>query len=192
MNAPILFALNRLIAQETWAQELLRGHGGKAVELELGTVCVNFKIDEVAARLIEQPESDKGRAPNVRIQVPWSAITQALQGQTDIGRQAQVSGEAGLARDMERLLTHLRPDLGALLAPAVGDILAHRVQQGANSFLQGVQSIGRGIYANVAEYARYEQTMLMNRAQRDEYAQALADLSRSMDALEKRLNALRK
>lgn len=180
----LLQPLNRLIRSESWARLLLQGHAGKGAELQVGPARLSFLIGEEG--LLVPLGGDV--APAVCISLPAEALGELLTGGPEaLVARARISGDAGLADALSRLLRHLRPDLGAALSPVLGRVLAHRVEQGAGKALSVLQDGAQRAAANVREYLSEGVAPVVTRSEFQQLADAGRDLSARLDRLESRL-----
>jgi ubiquinone biosynthesis protein UbiJ len=118
----IIGALNHLLAAQSWAMARLQPHAGDTIRLELGPTLIEFSV--TADGLLE---AAGGRVPAVTIGVPLGVLQQLLARDPQARRSVSVTGNAGIAADLEYLFANLRWDIEADLSRVVGDIAAHRI-----------------------------------------------------------------
>lgn len=178
-----LFFINRLLAAEAWAAELLRPHVGQTALLELAGVRLRFTVGEdlrLASAADEAPAA-------VTIRVPSEALPSLLDGPENLSRHAHIEGNAAFAETIAKLLKHLRPDLAGWLAPHLGDVLASRVAQGAHTLhstaLNAAQKVGNTALSLIRDEAR----LVVSHAEHAAFQQELADLSAGIEALQQRI-----
>ncbi|MFT3735362.1 MAG: hypothetical protein QM776_10095 [Rhodocyclaceae bacterium] len=180
----LLQPLNRLIRSENWARLLLQGHAGKGAELKIGPATLRFLIADDGLLL---PLAD-GVAPAVCISMPADALGDLLSGGPDaLVARAQLSGDAGLADALARLIRHLRPDLGAALSPVLGRVLANRVEQGAGKALATLQDGAQRLSANLREYLAEGVAPAITQRELESLAEGNRALAARLDRLEARL-----
>ena len=178
-----LFFINRLLASETWASDLLRPHAGQTAVLELGGFSLRFTVSAEARLHAAAAEASE----TVSIRVPAEALPDLLDGPENLTRHAHIEGNAAFAETLARLLRHLRPDLAAWLAPQLGDVLATRVARGAHSVGSTALNAGRKLGDATLSLLRDETGVLVSQAEHDAFQQDLADLSAGIEALQKRI-----
>ncbi|MEC5385001.1 SCP2 sterol-binding domain-containing protein [Uliginosibacterium sp. H3] len=178
LQAFLLGPLNRLLKGEAWASDMLKPHAGKSAELSLGGVTLRMRVTDAG-----QVDALAGDAvPDVRIALPASALVSLQDGPDQLSKLATISGDAGFAETISVLLKHLRPDVGAALSPLMGDVLAARVESGLARANAGARQLARNLGANVVEYVRDEQGLVVQQdelaAWRGEMAAAQENLAR--------------
>lgn len=185
-SAFIIGGLNRMIERETWARDALREHADEIGLLGLGPIRLRFRVTDTALLEVDHNAGD----PTVSIEVPASALAHAFDGPDSLARHARVSGDARLAETIALLLKHLRPDVGALLSPITGDIVANRVERALAGAASTAQDTARNLGANLYEYVSEEAGLVVKRGEleslQDDMARARDDLAR----LEKRIERL--
>ncbi len=183
----LLRPLNRLLKGEAWASDLLKPHAGKGAALSMGGIDLRVRVTD--AGQLEPLAADIG--PAVCISLPPAALLDLQDGADQLTQQATVSGDAGFAETISLLLKHLRPDVGAALSPLFGDVIAHRVETGLSRVNAGAQQAARNLNANVIEYIRDEQRLVVVREELNDWRNELDELQRAMARLEKRIELVR-
>jgi ubiquinone biosynthesis protein UbiJ len=186
LQALLLHPLNRLLKGEAWASDLLKPHAGKGAELSVGGVNLRMLVTE--GGLVEPLATDA--EPAVRIALPASALANMTEGPDQLTKQATVSGDAGFAETISQLLKHLRPNVGAALSPALGDVLAHRIDTGLSRLNASVQQTARNLSANLVEYVRDEQGLVVQQQELADWRGEMAAAQESLSQLEKRISQL--
>lgn len=189
---PIVRLLNRNIQATTPAREL-------CAELAETVVAVRVRDTALVAYFIVLDDTldlvaDTEREPNVVI--TGSLITLArMTGQS--GEAAirdgslDLTGDAEIAQQFQRLLTFAKPDIEEELSRIVGDVAAH----GLGEMARGIGRWGRAarstMGANVREYLQEESRDVPSRYEVDKFAASVSTLRDDVDRLEARLNQLR-
>ena len=128
LNA-IVKTLNYLLAQESWASDLLRKHIGKKVKFILPVTQVSLLINEQANFSLAKED---GEDPNVTLTISADVLNAYIGGGKDAAAQhVKVSGDVDLAQTMSKLASQLRWEFEEDLSKLVGDTLAHRLVQSA-------------------------------------------------------------
>ena len=178
--------LNRLLKGEAWASELLKPHAGKGAELTIGGVALRVCVTD-SGQLESLAEDAE---PAVRLALPAAALVNLQDGADQLTRHATVSGDAGFAETISLLLKHLRPDIGAALSPMLGDVLAHRVETGLSRASAGAQQVARSLGANLVEYVRDEQGLVVQQVELTDWRTEMAATQERLGKLEKRISQL--
>ena len=186
LQALLLGPLNRLLKGEAWASDLLKPHAGKGAELVLGAFSLRVRVTD--AGLVEPLASDA--ETTVRIALPATALAALQDGAEQLTKHATISGDAGFAETISQLLKHLRPDIGAALAPVVGDVLAHRLETGLSRASASAQQLARNLSANLVEYVRDEQGLVVQQNELTAWRNEMTAAQDSLGRLEKRVSQL--
>ena len=116
----------------------------------------------------------------------------ARAGGKDAGSSAsvEVRGDAEIANSYRRLFALARPDLEEEMSRLIGDFPARRLSQVAAKGLAWLRKARRTAGDNVAEYLQEESRDLVNRAELEEFLQAVDGLRDTADRAEARLARL--
>ncbi|GAB2892043.1 hypothetical protein GCM10027046_21060 [Uliginosibacterium flavum] len=177
------FFINRLLAAEAWAAELLRPHVGQTALLELAGARLRFTISD-DLRLVSAKDDD---ATAVTIRVPPEALASLLDGPENLSQHAHIEGNAAFAETLAKLLKHLRPDLAAWLAPYLGDVVASRIAQGAHTLHSSALNAAQKVGNTTLSLIRDEAQLIVSSAEHAAFQQELADLSAGIEALQQRI-----
>lgn len=181
-----LFFINRLLAAEVWAAELLRPHVGQTALLELAGARLRFTVSDDLRLISAQDEV----APAVTIRVPSEALASLLDGPENLSQHAHIDGNAAFAETIAKLLKHLRPDLAGWLAPHLGDVVANRLAQGAHTLHSTALSAAQRVANTALSLIRDEAQLVVSSAEHAAFQQELADLSAGIEALQQRVSKL--
>lgn len=181
---PILYGLNHLLGQAAWARDRLKTYAGRHARLGLGPVVLDLAIN--ADGLFESAAAEK--EPDVSIALPNDAPLRMVQGGVaEVMKGAQVTGAADLADALGFVLRNLRWDAEEDLSRIVGDIAAHRLVKGAESFVAWQKDATARLTENLTEYLLHENPQLVKDADFRGFSDEVAALRAQVDALEKRL-----
>lgn len=181
----ILSAANRLLASEPWGMQRLAAHADKTARLELGGLGLSFAVQADGSL-----QSTAAATPDLRIELPASALLDVATNPASLASQARIEGDAGFAETLSELLAHLRPDLAAQLAPYVGGILAERIQRTAHTAgLQLTDAAGR-LARNLSDYIGVESRTVLAASEHATFASEVAALRDAVARAEKRLDRL--
>lgn len=182
--------LNRLLAQNDRAKELLAQHAGRGFEIQAQPIQAKLAID-----------SDGTLRPAGANMTPQVCLTLDVTALLKMGwRPGQpmpeqsgllhVSGDVAMAQTLSTLAKHWRPDLEDLLAQRIGDIAARQVYRGAQSFIAAVWRSTQRLAENVAEYAAHENGSIAAAGQLDALVADHLALSKQLSDLDDRLQQL--
>lgn len=189
-NQPALLALNHLLGQASWARDRLKDFAGRSARLGLGPLGLHLAINDEG--LFVEAAREEDATPDVTITLPADAPLRLVRGGVaEVMKGAQVTGAADLADALGFVLRNLRWDAEEDLSKWVGDIAAHRLVRGAESFVSWQKDTAQRFAENLGEYLTYENPLLVRKAELDEYTRELADTVTAMDRLAQRLDRLR-
>lgn len=177
-----LQAINRLLAREDWARRMLLPHAGQTAQITAAGFTLSFRIDAGGHLLAPAP----GQPADLRLEVPADALGSLAEGPEALRRAARIEGHAGLAETLATLAQHLRPDPAAMLAPWIGDILAHRLERGARGLAATALESGRKTGEALLERLQTQAGPLPSRAEFEQLQSGIATLQARLDRLARR------
>lgn len=195
-TAPLLLALNHLLQQADWARQRLQPFAGHKARLTLDTpvaallapLVLPFSITEQGLFALVKVDGEAEPTFEVELFLPADTAMRALTGGLEEAmKDAHISGSAGFAEALGFVLRNLRWDAEADAARVMGDIAAHRLVSSGEKALAWQKESATRLVANVQEYLLIEQPLLVSQAALDEFHADVIELSRDLDALEKRL-----
>ncbi|HKX57722.1 MAG TPA: SCP2 sterol-binding domain-containing protein [Xanthomonadales bacterium] len=186
-------ALNRLLAADQNSGERLQRLDGRCVRLQLEdlSIALDFRFDSyrVAVTLADASDADtviSGSLP--------ALIAMAMPDESGRwggpGSRVKISGDATLARDLERLFSQLDPDWEAGIARFTGDVLGYQLASGLKGFGQALKNTGLDLQDLAGEYLRSEQSPLAQAGELRAFADEVDSLRDATDRLEARLRLL--
>ena len=191
---PFAAGLNLLLESEAWARARLAPFAGEVLELRAPPLPALRLAIAADGRLAP---AGAGAAPGAS-EVPSAlvitagpgALAAAVQGEEQLLRAIDVSGNARLASEVMFLFRHLRWDAEEELSKWVGDIAAHRLAGVARRVAAWHADAARRLAGSLVEYAAEEKRLLVRRGELGELAAAQARLRDGLERLEKRLARL--
>ncbi|WP_028357679.1 SCP2 sterol-binding domain-containing protein [Brackiella oedipodis] len=194
-------AFNRLIQQEPWAQQRIAQQAHKTVKFVVADKSLCFKLTpEGRLHYLDKPAESptaavNGLTPQANVTVTVAredipklvqSLSQGPQGMQNAADVLHISGEAGLARLVSDLATHLRLDKEVFLSQFLGPLLTkilmastHKVQQ---TGLEGAQ--------HLASHLSQEDQCLVDQAAFQDFKQDLHTLQDSLKPLEAQIRRL--
>ncbi|MEO0047287.1 MAG: hypothetical protein RLZZ410_246 [Pseudomonadota bacterium] len=184
----IVHALNYLLAQESWASDLLRKHIGKKIKLVLPMTQVSLVIDGGGKFSLASEEVIE---PNVTLTIGSDVLNAYVAGGKDLAAQhVKVSGDVDLAQAMSKLAGQLRWEVEEDLSKLVGDAMAHRIVESAKKTRQYGQAALKDLGGSVLEYFIHEKPTLVQREELIIYKNDLRQLRDDVERIEKRIERL--
>jgi len=173
----IIGALNHLLAAQSWATARLVPHAGDSIRIELGPTAVELAV--TATGLLEAADD---RQPAVTIAVPPSALPLLLARDPQARRAVMVTGNVGLAADIEYLFANLRWDAEADLSRLFGDIAAHRIGRAGRAAASLPGAVAQSFARSSRQFLTEEQPVL---ARPDEVSAFIHEIDHLRDDAER-------
>ncbi len=187
---PATAMINRQVNGKTPARELCAklAHKVMAIRVSNTSLAVYLLADEDQLRL----STDYEQEPDVLVSGSILALTRMAgpDGESVVrSGEVELSGDALVAEDFQKLLRYGRPDIEDELADVIGDAAAHEV----GKFFRGVGKWGREARAtmqqNVGEYLQEESRSVPTRGEIDTFQEDVDTLRDDVARFEARLKA---
>ena len=101
-----------------------------------------------------------------------------------------ITGDANLARDLERLFSRLDPDWEGRLSRIFGDVWGHQVAAGLRAGAEQAKVSAENAGEMFSEYMQQTQSPVMRHEDLEEFAQAVDETRDSLDQLEARVRRM--
>jgi ubiquinone biosynthesis protein UbiJ len=188
---PVASVLNRNIRTTTPARELCEKLDGTVVAIRVRNTALAtwFIVSEDSLVLTTECDAE----PDVVIS--GSLLTLArMAGESGVSAlrdgSLELTGDAHIADDFQRLLSYAKPDIEEELSGVVGDAAAHRLGE----FARGVGNWSRDarstMGANIREYLQEEGRDAPSRYEVDRFTDHVNTLRDDVDRLEARIKRL--
>ena len=106
------------------------------------------------------------------------------------GSSVQISGDANLARDIERVFSKMEPDWEQPLSDMLGDVLGFQLASGLKQGVEAVRAAAENTTDMARAYFRDESTVLVRPAELGEFYQGVDTLNDATERLEARIRNL--
>lgn len=187
-------AINRLLATDENSAERLKRLEGRVVELQLEGVGIDLYFSFTRHRVAVGLESGT-EADTVVTGSPPALFAMAVPDEGGSwgrpGSRVRITGDATLARDIERLFSRLDPDWDAEVSRWFGDVLGHQVAAGARGTLEQLRRTRSTLEEWTGEWLRQSEGPLAQPPDLREFSAAVDALRDATDRLEARLRILR-
>jgi ubiquinone biosynthesis protein UbiJ len=184
--APVVAAINHLLAQEAWARDALAMHAGKEACIDASTITVRLRV--TADGMVEASNADD--AANVTIRVKLADLPLIAQNRDRAFSYVKIEGDAEFANTISQLSKGLRWEAEHDLERFVGQIAANRLVGGARSVFAAARVGQQKVAENVAEYFLEENPLLIRPAMVDDYASEVSRLRDDVERTAKRIARL--
>lgn len=176
--APVVAAINHLLAQEAWARDALAMHAGKEACIDASTVTLRMRV--TADGMVEASNGEE--AANVTIRVKLADLPLIAQNRERAFSYVKIEGDAEFANTISQLSKGLRWEAEHDLERFIGQIAAKRLVGGAKSVFDAARTGQQKMAENVAEYFLDENPLLIRPVMVEEFG---AEVSRLRDDVER-------
>jgi ubiquinone biosynthesis protein UbiJ len=194
LAAALETSINQLLAMDDVSPKRLGLLDGRLVRLELEGLGIVLDFSFTPHRVKVSLDTD-GTPDTVISGTPAALFAMALpEADGSWGRpgsQVRISGDATLARDVERLFSRLDPDWEGKLSNWFGDVAAHQLAVGARSAADHFRSTVTTLGDFTADFLRQPSSPLAQPAAIATFGQSVDALRDATDRLEARLRILR-
>ena len=183
-------ALNRALALDPDTRDGLRALDGRSVELTLESPPLALQLRVDGERLVVGPV-DAAREPDLAVRSTLGALFAQLPAligglrrddAAPVGGGMRISGDADLARRLQRLAERFDPDWQQPFAAVFGDVLGVQIANACASALQQARTLGGNFAETTAEYVVEESRDVVGR---DELAAFHDDVDALRDDFER-------
>jgi len=195
ISTAFVAALNHLLDQHAWAKVRLAAHRDARVRLHAPPLLpdITLLIDATGRVAEDRAEPAAGDAPvALRVNVQPAGIPLLLTRHADAMQHVELSGNAALASTVQDLVRGLEWDVEEDLSRVFGDVLAHRIARTGRDLHAWQKDARERTAQNFAEYFTEENPLLARRHDMDRFRIELQSLTRDMDRVQARLDALLK
>lgn len=187
-------ATNRVLALDPASAKRVLGLQGKCLQLDLEgleiSLYLSFESGNVLVSLTHEGEPD-----TVISGSPFALFNMAAPGDSAQwglpGSDVNITGNASLARDVERLFSRLDPDWQRPATELFGDVLGFQLATGFQQGLAALRQAADSTADMAARYFRDETGELLRPAELAEFGRAVDALSDAADRLQARLDSLK-
>jgi len=194
LGAALEFALNRALALDAETQARLSTLEGRRIGVDLrGTgLALALAITVADGKLVVGPHWEKNGDLNLRA-APASLLAFALRRGDDdtvAPGKVEISGDADLARRMEKLMRGYRPDIEEAFAQTFGDIVGVPLARALRRAFAYARDSAQATVQDTAEFLREESRDLVASAEMESFLDDVDALRERADRLEARVKHL--
>ena len=183
-------AINRLLDLDGDTPERMERLQGRMLQLNIEGVGVtlffafNGRQVEVGTRSEYEPDTVISGVP---VALFAMAVPDGISNWGAPESRVSITGDANLARDLERLFSRLDPDWEGRLSRIFGDVWGHQVAAGLRAGAEQARDATENAGEMISEYLQQNQGPVIRREEVEEFSQSVADASDSVDRLEARI-----
>lgn len=178
LTASAVAAINHLLADEAWARASLQRHAGKIAVIDTGHLALRLRV--AADGLLEAAALDA--VARVTIHVKLTDLPLIAQNRERAFSYVRIEGDAEFANTISQLSRGLRWEPEHDLERLFGPIGAQRLAGGARGVVASVNTAGRRLAENLAEFLVEERPVLIRPGEVDAFG---ADVVRLRDDVER-------
>lgn len=184
--------VNRLLTLDEESASALAKYSGRSVGIKLVNTGVSFTIaiKPSGVRLTEMAGTD----PDVCIRgTPLGLLSYILAGKTGGVPNSggiEISGDVGLAQNVQSIVKNLEFDWEEQLAQWMGDSLAHKAGNIIRRSSVLLDEMNTTIKNDISEYLRYESEMIMDRSEIEDFNVSVDALRNDVERLKLRISRL--
>jgi len=183
-------AVNRILALDELSSERLQYLDGRMLRLDLEGLGIalffafNERHVEVGTRSQYEPDTVISGSPFALFSM--AAPEEAARWGTPESR-VTITGDANLARDLERLFSRLDPDWEGRLSRLLGEVWGHQVAAGLRAGAEQAKASAGSAGEMLSEYLRRSQGPLAQAEEVEAFARGVDDLREAVERLEARV-----
>jgi ubiquinone biosynthesis protein UbiJ len=185
-------ALNRALALDAETRERLSALEGRRIGIELRGANLALAVSVRAGRLCVGPHWEASGDLNLRAS-PGSLVAFALRRGENSALppgKVDISGDAELARRVEKLLRDFHPDIEEAFTKTFGDVLGVPLARALQRAFDWSRESAQALIADSAEFLREESRDLIAPAQMEPFLDAVDALRERAERLEARVQRL--
>lgn len=186
MLAPVVAAINHLLAQEAWARDALGMHAGKEAVIDAGTLTVRLRV--AAGGMVAASEADTPASVTIRFKL--TDLPLMAHNRERAFSFVKIEGDAEFANTISQLSKGLRWEAEYDLERFIGPMAASRLVGGARGAFEAARATQRKVAENVAEYFLDEQPLLIRPAMVEEFGGEVSRLRDDVERTAKRIAKL--
>jgi len=182
--------INRVLRLDSATPERTSRLKGKTLQLDLEGLAITLFLSFEYGNVLVSLDSDN--EPDTIISgTPMALFAMAAPGEMDNwglpGSSVRISGDANLARDIERVFSRLEPDWQKPLSDLLGDVLGFQVATGLQQGLDALRTATGNAADMAATYFRDDSPDLVRPAELTEFSQAVDALNDATERLQARI-----
>lgn len=187
-------ALNRALALDPDTRAALGPLDGRSVELTVESPPLALRLRVEGERLVVGP-ADPGNEPDLGVRATLAGLLAQLpmfrrDDAPPVGRM-RVSGDADLARRLQRLAERFDPDWQQPFVAMFGDVVGVQMANAVAAGLRHARDAGRDLAETAAEYVTEESRDVVPRAELDAFHDDVDTLRDDASRLAARISRLR-
>lgn len=186
-------AINRILNLDETTPERLKRLEDRLLQLDLEGVGISlffsFTSDRVGVDIDSEYEPDTTISGSV-VALFAMAVPEGAGNWGTPDSRVTITGDATLARDLERLFSRLDPDWEATLSSLFGDVLGHQVASGLRTGADQARQAADNAGVMVSDFLKRSEGPLVQIADIGTFADAVDETRDAVERLEARLQMM--
>lgn len=178
--------LQHLIAQNSWANEILQPFAGKSVQFNIALVNATLVILENGSLAI----AGDANVADAKVTISPGLLLRLLAKDDTARMQIDIEGDTHLAAELAKVLTNMRWDYEEDLSKVVGDVPAYKVGQFTRQAGKTIKDTGVNLASMLSEYWQEENPLIAKKRHVEQFNAEVDTLRADVERLEKRLSKL--
>ncbi len=182
-------ALNRAVALDPAFPAQLATLEGRRLDFHLTAPPLAFAMTVQAGRFCIGPVSSESESDLSLSASLGAVLSQLLPGRENtatVGRM-RISGDAELARQLQRLMQRYEPDIEGQFVAVFGDVLGVQFARAVKRGLDTLREGGKALARDGAEFLTEESRDLVPRAELEAFCDDVDELRDAVERLERRM-----
>lgn len=178
--------LQHLIAQNSWANAMLRPFAGKSVQFDIPPVSTSLVILENGSLAI----AGETNIADATVTIPPSLLLRLIAKDEAAKLRIQIEGDTHLATELAKVFSNMRWDYEDDLSKLVGDIPANKIGQLGRHTAKTLQETSINLAEMLSEYWQEEKPMIAKKRHVEQFNSQVDTLRADVERFEKRLTKL--
>ncbi len=192
LGAALEFAINRAVALDAATREKIGKLDGRRIGVELKPLDLALAITVDRDRLRVGPHWERGRDLNLRAS-PASLLAFAMRSGDDSVMppgKVDISGDAELARQFEKIMRDFRPDFEEAFAQTFGDVIGVPIAHVVSRAFAWTRDSAKSIALDAVEFVRDESRDAIAASEAEAFYDDVDTLRERADRLDARIRRL--
>lgn len=178
--------LQHVIAQNSWANNMLLPFAGKSVKVNIALLHTSFIVLENGSLAI----AGETNIPNASITIPPSLLLRLIAKDEAAKLQIKIEGDTHLATELAKVFSQMRWDYEDDLSKLVGDVPANKMGELSRNTVNTAKATTINLAEMLSEYWQEEKPMIAKKRHVEQFNGEVDTLRADVERLEKRLNKL--
>lgn len=178
--------LQHVIAQNSWANNMLLPFAGKSVKVNIALLHTSFIVLENGSLAI----AGETNIPDASITIPPSLLLRLIAKDEAAKLQIKIEGDTHLATELAKVFSQMRWDYEDDLSKLVGDVPANKMGELSRNTVNTAKATTINLAEMLSEYWQEEKPMIAKKRHVEQFNGEVDTLRADVERLEKRLNKL--